>query len=139
MAEDIIGYTPKPCADANYGKIPQLRNDEQHLNAAENSHLLRENGDLSTTPTNAKMETVADFVPCERTLRMVIEKVSAINSYAVSSAARCAIETLLPKPDRTEELIDGWFDKSPKIWSNEHIAAVKDFIRHGIAQGEIRG
>lgn len=79
-----------------------------------------------------------DFVPCERTVRLCIEKVGAINSHGVSSAAKHALETLLPKKDRAEELVEAWESADPEPLGRGE-DGVRKFARWILAQGEIRG
>lgn len=128
---DIIGYIPKPCAPAagefNILGFPAVK------------AIIPD-----TTPTNAKMATVADFVPCERTLRMALSAmpspghVPGGSKWDTHKACKDAIAALLPKPDRAEELVRGWVNKNGPL-APELADDLLDYTRDLLAQGEIRG
>lgn len=132
---NIIGYTPKPCAavcESCDGTGVDLYDGT--ANDCQTCH-----GRGSTSAENAQ---VADFVPCERTVRMALDrlprKVEGFDNPAAASAfdeCRTALEALLPKRDRAEELVKAVMGGHCP-WSRN---AVRYTIERLIAQGEIRG
>lgn len=117
---DIIGYTPKPCATQRHTDDPDPMSEK-----------VREMLGLD--------DPQPDFVPCERTVlagvKAIFEAPHPDGSDPILIAV-AALESLLPKKDRAEELVDGWADmtQAPNIY-----ASCLAYTRHLIAQGEIRG
>lgn len=101
-------------------------------------------GDNGTPNTQGKPE---QFTPCERTVRMCIEALPVDGlgfhptTMAVNDAngiARRALEALLPKPDRAEELATEWMVRSE--WEDLGVRmAVVEYTRDLIERGEIKG
>lgn len=115
LPSDIIGYTPKPGADSV--------------------------GNTDVTPQ-------PDFVPCERTVRLCIEKVrnafdsrgqlTKMDSVFVDGyrTGLDALEALLLKKDRAEELVEAWnevvsFDRLTET----ELEGFKSFTRWLVSRG----
>ena len=134
MVSDIIGYTPKPCATSVHSADAT---DEWQ----------------PKPPTEALKECVQlyrdsqkqpDFVPCERTLRMAMDKLPEPLTWETSHQHRDqvveALESMLPKKDRAEELVEVYrqtFQNPDVVACN--MDAERDFAKWLQAQGEIRG
>jgi hypothetical protein len=87
-----------------------------------------------------------EFTPCPRTVRMCIEALPKIsipypNGLQVTEVhpkARAALEALLPKPDRAEELAEEWMLRAD--WPDMGVyMAVVEYTRDLIERGEIKG
>lgn len=160
---NIIGYTPKPCADQQGASEPlqcagNLDAPVDHGPAAGAREEAGNCGDWA--PTAELIELMRggqvaadtkqpDFVPCERTVRLAREHIKnaiGMDGYSFAVVSR-ALESLLPKKDRAEELAEQharWrvreLADGRQVLADERLCFARWLeSRFLLAQGEIRG